>query len=770
MRRTRPSCRCAVAAAAAVAASAGLTQLRRSGRAPCAAALPSSGARVRHCATAAAAAAAPAATAAGATDTVRRFRKLRLAVVRPDVLDDWIPELNDVDAQQISCEESVTPVWWRCPGCQAKYQCTVQTRVARGRMACPSCGGAATRSTGSGGDDVAAAHGAASPATSGNGEIAKQEAGAASTSAAAAADTLDRTHPDLAARWDVELNGALQPSHVTASSRRLVWWLPEKSTASTASSSSSTPVMRRSFRRPVFAFVRNSASPAAQAAATAEMEWKLLHEIRRVAHIDLAEEEGAMPVAPSMMGNAERKESGGSAPAAADLHVVCDLWKSRVRPQLLDTQKPEEGATASAAGQRPVFLHTEPVDQRRWRNAVSAAAEKDAMVRGALLSRYADFVVRHRKGGRGSTTSRAVTPVLASLAATPLAAAAPAQGTKQVPLWTEWFTLSAEEAAPKGRVDPNASLYFPEVVGASAQATAPQKTPRHASATAATRQTTAGMPGVAGHAAVDSLLGTPQRTDEFIITAYPRRPPPARLVEDDVLDSTPAMVEAATAALLDTRGLNTGTSIAGSAKMAASFGSTYRIQAPFGRQTSAAKTAAAQMAAEYDDDDADAGAAARSLDHAEWLATELRTDTDVARENRSRGSTEQRAAATASLVDSAIAALGAILPAPDARGLLDTSHGREMQWNALLADATAESAAESRTEVVKPRRFRLFLPQEAPRRRRSRAEDRNAEEHAAAAAAALAAAAAVVQAPQSPRKVARSKRAKKASESTEETS
>ncbi|KAG5502647.1 hypothetical protein JIQ42_05716 [Leishmania sp. Namibia] len=666
----------------------------------------------------------------------RPARRLRLAVVRPDLLDDWVPELNDIAAQQISCDEATTLVWWRCSRCQERYQCTVQARVALGRTACPSCGGNTSAAGGASPSRPATVSAAHTPP-----EVTapRVEAG----------ETLDKTHPHLAARWDFARNGTLLPSQVTASSTRPVWWLPAAGTASLASPAAQSPCAsaQRSFLRPVFAFVYNSASPGEQAAATAAMEWRLLHEIRRVAHIEAAETAGTIPVTLSGVRDGAQNAAGwltGSgiaaaaaspssltAMSAADARVVARLWKDRVSrlstaENEADDTPPELSASRLAGAlPRELFAHS-PAEARRA--APSADAVAASRVREALLGQYCEFVSRQRRGSSSSSEKRmSLTPILASLAQSSTTAAAAAASTaaeETPPSWTDFFALARDAVLPKGYIGPSAALYFPDAVEAVAPNAAAAAVPEGGKS--------------------DSLRLALSQMQPTVLIKYPRRPPSPRLREDDVMQATPPMMSAG----------------AGENRLL-----TYPVHVPFGHVTTAAEEKAAKLTAEYDIDDDDAGSGngsgpIQTADGASTFAAELRgarrdSDTSLGGAVSHHG----EAATAASLVESAIAALGEAFSAAKA-GSRSRRYHRETHRAEALSDEMVSSNLTGRQAGKNPRRFRLSLPQEVPQRRRGSAarESIGADDLGAVKPMHF-------DAPQAPRKVARPRRARTAAPS-----
>ncbi|GET88154.1 hypothetical protein, conserved [Leishmania tarentolae] len=687
--------------------------------------------------------------AAPPSTVTRPVRELRLAVVRPDILDDWVPELNDVVAQQISCDEATTPVWWRCSCCEQRYQCTVHTRVSLGRAACPHCGGCLSAEA-----DASPSNSAAVSAT--------RESHDSAAPRVDLGETLDKTHPDLASRWDFSRNGALLPSHVTASSTRQVWWLPAADTGPLPShtAQSLTSSAQRSFLRPVFAFVYDSAGPEEQAAATAAMEWQLLHEIRRVAHIEDAEKAGVIPVtvrsekvgepytAAWLAGSSDAAVATSrpsvATMAAADVRVVECMWKDRMA-RLANSENAGDSTVSKClasrlAGVLPRELFAKSPTAMR-KDTTSADATAASTVREALLCRYFEFVCHQRRGSCSQKDRVALTPVLASLAqsssTSAAAASTAADGTS--PSWRSFFVLTKDSALPKGHIDPNAALYFP----GAAEVVAPGVEEK----------------AVSDAAKADSLRLAASQMKDTVLTKYPRRPPSPRLREDDVMLATPPMKGASA---------ENGYKGVSAIPQIKHHKPRHHTDMPFGHTTTAEEENAAKLAAEYDvDDDGNSGSGVddrgdRTIDNAVTFATELRdarvtADTTTSGTGRRCGET----AMAASLIDSAIAALGEAFSVADADSSSRRYH-REVHRTAALRDELMSSSSDfAQRNGARHRRFRLTLPHEAQQMRQRKmaagliATDSNSVVQPAH-----------FEAPQTPRKVARSRRVKKEAAST----
>ncbi|KAG5480016.1 hypothetical protein LSCM1_06436 [Leishmania martiniquensis] len=674
--------------------------------------------------------------AAPSTTTTRPVRRLRLAVVRPDLLDDWVPELNDVAAQQISCDEGTTLVWWRCSRCQEQYQCTVQTRVALGRAACPHCGGS-TNATG----DASSSNSAAVPAA-----FTPQKVAAPCVEAG---EALDKTHPDIAARWDFARNGTLLPSHVTASSTRPVWWLPAVRAAPLPPPAAQQPrsSAQHSFLRPVFAFVHNSAGPEEQAVAAATMERRLLHEIRQVAHIEDAEQAGTIPVTlgggqDSAANRARRLAGANNAATAADAHVVARLWKDRMsqlsRPEnvAVSTAADLSASRVAIASPRGLFAHS-PTGARKA--SASAGAVAASAVREAFLGHYFDFVRRRRKESSRTTGEKqvALTPILASLTQSSSAAAASTAAEGAPPSWINFFALTRDSVLPKGHIDASAALYFPEAVETTAA--------------------DAAAISVSASGKADSLRLALSQVQPSVLIEYPRRPASPRLREDDVMQATPPMMSDGAD--------DVGGGVSGESDASLPHASKSRLRSlhasmPFGHVTTVEGEKAAKLSAEYDvdDNDLDSGSIQRA-DDASAFAAELRSAQRASHTSAGGAGRHLVGAATAtSLVDSAIAALGDVFSAAGVDNRSRRYHREAHRTPALSDELMASSNLNAQRAGKTQRRFRLSLPQAAQMRRGS-----------AAVGSIGADAGAAVQpihfdSPQAPRKVARPRRIRASTE------
>lgn len=134
----------------------------------------------------------------------------RLSVVRPDLVGEWVPDMNDLDVATVAIT-ALDSVTWRCSTCAHQWAAPVRDR-AIGEGGCPEC----------------ARRAASGIASLNNG------------------DSILTTHPSAAERWHTALNGSLRPSDVSATSTRAVWWRSADG--------------KEAFRRPIYAFVREERS------------------------------------------------------------------------------------------------------------------------------------------------------------------------------------------------------------------------------------------------------------------------------------------------------------------------------------------------------------------------------------------------------------------------------------------------------------------------------------------------------------------------------
>ena len=161
----------------------------------------------------------------------------RLAVVRPDLVGEWVPEMNDVDVSVVPVD-ATDVVTWRCGSCSHQWSASVQER-AMGEAGCPEC----TRRV-----------------TSGIGSLMHES-------------PLSSTHKELVAYWDDVRNGSLRPSDVHAQSTRVVWWISRDGL--------------EAFQRPVYAFVYNQCSPREECEKMIDRRAAILKEVAPLCGYDL---------------------------------------------------------------------------------------------------------------------------------------------------------------------------------------------------------------------------------------------------------------------------------------------------------------------------------------------------------------------------------------------------------------------------------------------------------------------------------------------------
>lgn len=156
---------------------------------------------------------------------------VRLHVVHPDLLDEWVPEMNEEDVHSLT-SASTQPVVWRCRWCDHVYSCSPSRRVQLRALACPECKGRGLPAPPSAFPPLASAPlegkgSAAVAATSGSGpHDATENVPTNDLSALQNASSLSFAEacPHLVRYWDVEANGSLSPSQVPVHSTMSIWW------------------------------------------------------------------------------------------------------------------------------------------------------------------------------------------------------------------------------------------------------------------------------------------------------------------------------------------------------------------------------------------------------------------------------------------------------------------------------------------------------------------------------------------------------------------
>ena len=108
-----------------------------------------------------------------------------LSARRPDIAEEWHPELNsDISPESVTIG-SDEKIWWICSTCSHVWRTTVHSRVIGN--GCDPCNRGGLHSDGS--------------------------------------NSLMVKRPDLASEWNNEKNGDLRPSLVTTGSNKRVWWI-----------------------------------------------------------------------------------------------------------------------------------------------------------------------------------------------------------------------------------------------------------------------------------------------------------------------------------------------------------------------------------------------------------------------------------------------------------------------------------------------------------------------------------------------------------------
>eukprot|EP00796_Vickermania_ingenoplastis_P005730 gene5730-4091_t len=202
-----------------------------------------------------------------ASDGIRkdvRAPRTRLHVVYPELLDEWVAEMNDVDVTSLS-STSPQVVVWRCGVCQHVYEAPVRRRIQLGLHCCPACHGNSTT----------AAAARDSPSTG--------AASSSSTSSEGAAQTFAAAFPELVRYWDQQRNGALTPQQVPRDSLMTVWWRCPAENG-----------REESFQRPICAFAEDQRPLHVKREARARLEQQLLDELQQ-----RAEKEEARDTPPS---------------------------------------------------------------------------------------------------------------------------------------------------------------------------------------------------------------------------------------------------------------------------------------------------------------------------------------------------------------------------------------------------------------------------------------------------------------------------------------
>ncbi|PWU95440.1 hypothetical protein C4B63_22g95 [Trypanosoma cruzi] len=411
----------------------------------------------------------------------------RLAVVRPDLVDEWVPELNDADVSSVPCTSQMS-VWWRCTACGENYQASVRDRAVADK-GCPRC---------------SLLHQPQSPQHTNGSE--NGAVGDAKTSSGGL-PSLAETHPLLASRWDYEKNGLLRPTDVTSTSELNVWWRPAEG----------RPAHEPSFRRPVYAFVEVPYSKEEQKESLAKMELDILQQVRQAAKIAEARELDTFPAAATMLDDIVSnspeyaasmpmtREKQGQELEGEDLYKAIELW--------------ERGVDAkSDAAYQPLFQFTEACD---W----------GEVSREEVLTVYDQFVMGHKlhkkaKEGTNADANNSVESFSVPSVITD-------------PDWVQHFTLSVDDVS-KDCFASSARLVLPDVLF-SLKSPRPQEggksEEKKDEATVISRR-------------VDTLPPPPEEYETEIRTSfaprkrfYPRPPPMPPSCEDDLADSVAMATE-----------------------------------------------------------------------------------------------------------------------------------------------------------------------------------------------------------------------------------
>lgn len=223
----------------------------------------------------------------------------RLHVVHPDLLDEWVPEMNEEDVHLLT-SASTQPVVWRCRWCHTLYSCSPSRRVQLRALACPACHGRGLTASASSSDGASSATDGVRSTT--------VPAPAGSSSSAAPKASFAEAYPHLLRYWDVEANGSLSPYQVPVDSTMSIWWKYPLVVSSSSNTSSilatheeecdenssiekedetlegllqkGKKVRVEYFSRPLVAFVEDPYPQIVKQQASAALELKLLHSIR----------------------------------------------------------------------------------------------------------------------------------------------------------------------------------------------------------------------------------------------------------------------------------------------------------------------------------------------------------------------------------------------------------------------------------------------------------------------------------------------------------
>ena len=119
-----------------------------------------------------------------------------LATTNPDLILEWDYEKNNISPSEVT-KTNETFVWWKCKECGTSWKQKINVRVRVG-TGCPKCGYENKR-----------------PQTN-EAKIVREKR-----------DLMSR-FPEIAAEWDYEKNGDLDPAKISYGANKKVWWVCDK--------------------------------------------------------------------------------------------------------------------------------------------------------------------------------------------------------------------------------------------------------------------------------------------------------------------------------------------------------------------------------------------------------------------------------------------------------------------------------------------------------------------------------------------------------------
>lgn len=216
--------------------------------------------------------------------------------MHPELVDEWVPEMNEVDIASVT-SASTRPAVWRCAICGHVYSLSPRRRVQLGSYACPRCHGAGQ----------ATSVNSRLPSKSENDAVSrKADANSTAVGDAMLGDSFASAYPHLVQYWDAERNGALSPYQVPKNSTMTIWWR-------WPGNQESSEGLEERFQRPLSAFVEDCISPRRKLIAKAALEDALLEEIRQVS----TENPGGIATGhgtKKLLANSEVSETGQAVP------------------------------------------------------------------------------------------------------------------------------------------------------------------------------------------------------------------------------------------------------------------------------------------------------------------------------------------------------------------------------------------------------------------------------------------------------------------------